>query len=101
MASSPDKPTVLFVTDPLCSWCWGMLPQIEHVRAALADRARFDLLMAGLQIGGTAGLSEFEGARLRGVERVLFVELRGGRHGLWSCCRRGSSSSSGTPRVAA
>ena len=65
MASSPDKPTVLFVTDPLCSWCWGMLPQIEHVRAALADRARFDLLMAGLQIGGTAGLSEFEGARLR------------------------------------
>ena len=65
MVSNPDQPTVLFVTDPLCSWCWGMLPQIDAVRAELGERAHFDLLMAGLQIGGTAGLSEFEGARLR------------------------------------
>lgn len=65
MASNPDRPTVTFVTDPLCSWCWGMLPQIEAVRSELSERTDFDLLMAGLQIGGTAGLSEFEGARLR------------------------------------
>ncbi len=65
MAYPPDQPTVLFVTDPLCSWCWGMLPQMNQARDALADVARFDLLLAGLQISGTAGLSEFEGARLR------------------------------------
>ena len=65
MAYPPEHPTVLFVTDPLCSWCWGMLPQMNQARDALADVARFDLLLAGLQISGTAGLSEFEGARLR------------------------------------
>lgn len=65
MVSTPDRPTVVFVTDPLCSWCWGMLPHMNAAREALAERAEFDLLLAGLQIGGTAGLSEFEGARLQ------------------------------------
>ena len=71
MVSTPDHPTIVFVTDPLCSWCWGMLPHMIAARETLRDRADFDLLLAGLQIGGTAGLSEFEGARLQRLWRKV------------------------------
>ena len=46
---------VIFVTDPLCSWCWGMAEAIETVRAALPGRVEFDLLLGGINIdAGTA-----------------------------------------------
>lgn len=46
------KPRVTFVTDPLCSWCWAMLPDIQQLRTEMAEWLDFDLLMAGLQVGG-------------------------------------------------
>jgi len=45
------KPIVTFVTDPLCSWCWAMLPDMEKLRVDMADWLDFDLMMAGLQVG--------------------------------------------------
>ena len=45
------KPRIIFVTDPLCSWCWAMLPEFLAVRAQLSAWADFDLLMGGLQVG--------------------------------------------------
>lgn len=45
------KPRVIFVTDPLCSWCWAMLPEILDVRSQLTGWVEFDLLMGGLQVG--------------------------------------------------
>lgn len=45
------KPRLLFVTDPLCSWCWAMLPEILSVRSQLSGWMDFELLMAGLQVG--------------------------------------------------
>lgn len=53
------RPSVLFVTDPLCSWCWGTLPQIEAAREALSGEVEFDLVMAGLQVGSPQGLAEY------------------------------------------
>ena len=41
-------PSVFFVTDPLCSWCWGMAPEVDRIRAALAGEARVRLLLGGL-----------------------------------------------------
>lgn len=51
--------SVLFVTDPLCSWCWGTLPEVESARAQLEGEFEFDLIMAGLQVGGVKGLAVF------------------------------------------
>lgn len=51
--------TALFVTDPLCSWCWATLPEVESARAALGGKVEFELIMAGLQVGGVKGLSVF------------------------------------------
>lgn len=45
------KPSVIFVTDPLCSWCWAMLPEILAVRSQLYGWLDFELMMGGLQVG--------------------------------------------------
>ncbi|MDH5738087.1 MAG: DsbA family protein [Gammaproteobacteria bacterium] len=49
-----EKPQILFVTDPLCSWCWGTLPEVEKLRHKYEPDIEFNLLMAGLQIGSKA-----------------------------------------------
>jgi len=65
------RPAVLFVTDPLCSWCWGTLPEIEATRRALDREVDFDLIMAGLQIGRPDGLAEYNVRQLRKLWREV------------------------------
>jgi putative protein-disulfide isomerase len=57
-------PTVTFVTDPLCSWCWGTLPEIQKALAALEGKVRFELLMGGLQVGGHGPINAFHRRQL-------------------------------------
>jgi putative protein-disulfide isomerase len=61
------KPKVIFVTDPFCSWCWGMLPDVFEVKAQFAGSADFDLMMAGLQIGNRRPVDDEGASRLRDV----------------------------------
>jgi putative protein-disulfide isomerase len=60
-----SKARVLFVTDPLCSWCFGTLPEVLLCRQKLAAEVSFDLIMAGLQIGTAEGLLGYDIKRLR------------------------------------
>lgn len=50
--------TLIFVTDPICSWCWGMLPELLLMMDALQGRIDFQLRCAGLQVGSQNPLSE-------------------------------------------
>ncbi len=50
--------TLTFLTDPICSWCWGTLPEIEKTRAVLGDRLKFVLRCAGLQVGSMRPLTQ-------------------------------------------
>lgn len=63
--------SLLFVTDPLCSWCWGTLPEIEATRTALEGDVDFDLIMAGLQVGGVDGLAEYNKQQLKALWREV------------------------------
>jgi len=47
-----------FMTDPICSWCWGTLPHIFQLREVYAERLSFSLKCAGLQVGSRKPLSE-------------------------------------------
>lgn len=58
-------PSALFITDPLCSWCWGTLPEVEAARQALEGEVEFDLIMAGLQVGRPEGLAEYNKQQLQ------------------------------------
>ncbi len=55
--------TVLVVTDPLCSWCWGMSPAVEEAAARLAPEVRFDLLLGGINTTSTQPVGDY-GRRL-------------------------------------
>lgn len=52
-----DRARLHFVTDPICAWCWGMLPELEALRARLGARLDFRLCCAGLQVGRSGQLS--------------------------------------------
>ncbi|UCE31136.1 MAG: DsbA family protein, partial [Burkholderiales bacterium] len=47
--SAPRQTRLVYFGDAMCSWCYGFAPQIERMRAALADRAGFRLFAGGLR----------------------------------------------------
>lgn len=42
---------VLFFGDPMCSWCWGFSPDLQHIAAMAQGRAQFHVVMGGLRPG--------------------------------------------------
>ncbi|MEM7040758.1 MAG: DsbA family protein [Bacteroidota bacterium] len=54
MASSDLE--IVYVGDPMCSWCWGIAPALQQLREAWAEKAGFSLLLGGLRPHGTERL---------------------------------------------
>lgn len=46
------KKELLFVVDPMCSWCWGFAPIIEELRTELSNEYTFSLVLGGLRTKG-------------------------------------------------
>jgi putative protein-disulfide isomerase len=63
------KPKVLFVTDPMCSWCWGMSSEMTRAMALLVEEFEFDLVLGGINVDSTQHVNEFGRARLADVWR--------------------------------
>lgn len=47
-----DKPQVIYVGDPMCSWCWGIAPVVEHV--SRRDDITLRVVVGGLRPGPSA-----------------------------------------------
>ena len=48
-----DDEEIFYVGDPMCSWCWGISPQINALqRYAAQEHIKFNLIMGGLRPGG-------------------------------------------------
>ena len=43
---------LIFVVDPMCSWCWGFHPVIEKLRKEYKDNYKFSLVVGGLRTKG-------------------------------------------------
>lgn len=43
---------LIFVVDPMCSWCWGFHPIMEALRTQYARRFAFSLVVGGLRTQG-------------------------------------------------
>lgn len=43
---------LIFVLDPMCSWCWGFHPIIETLRKEHSDTYTFSVVMGGLRTSG-------------------------------------------------
>lgn len=47
-----QKPTIIYVGDPMCSWCYGFAPEITKLKAAYPTY-EFKTVLGGLRPGGT------------------------------------------------
>ena len=56
---------LLYIADPLCSWCYGFGPELARVLERHPD-AELDLLMGGLRPYNTERMSERFKEMLRG-----------------------------------
>jgi len=45
-------PHLIFVIDPMCSWCWGFHPIIEELREKHSESYHFSLVVGGLRTKG-------------------------------------------------
>jgi len=43
---------LIFIIDPMCSWCWGFHPIIEELRLKHADKYKYSLVVGGLRTKG-------------------------------------------------
>jgi len=45
-----EKPTLIYVTDPLCGWCYGFQPVLDKIMSRFSERLHFELMSGGLAI---------------------------------------------------
>lgn len=50
--------TLIYVVDPMCSWCWGFSPVWEEIRKRYENQAVFQLMLGGLRPGNTECFDE-------------------------------------------
>ncbi|MGY8826152.1 MAG: DsbA family protein [Candidatus Latescibacterota bacterium] len=48
MQSNSTLPTLFYVADPMCSWCWGFSPAIEMICERFTDAVQLRYVMGGL-----------------------------------------------------
>ncbi|RSK51427.1 DsbA family protein [Hymenobacter rigui] len=51
MEQQPDLPELLFISDPLCAWCYGMSPVLQRVQQEFAGRVAVSVLCGGMITG--------------------------------------------------
>lgn len=48
----PKVATIIYVGDPMCSWCWGIANELEQLRKEFEENCDFQLVVGGLRPGG-------------------------------------------------
>jgi putative protein-disulfide isomerase len=43
---------LIYIADPMCSWCYGFVPEMQRLMEHYKNRLRFSLIMGGLRPGG-------------------------------------------------
>ena len=49
---------LIFVIDPMCSWCWGFHPVIKELRGKHSQEHKFSLVVGGLRTKGQMAWNE-------------------------------------------
>ncbi|UXX78379.1 DsbA family protein [Reichenbachiella carrageenanivorans] len=43
---------LIYIGDPMCSWCWGITNHLDKLKDEFEDRLDFELILGGLRPGG-------------------------------------------------
>jgi len=52
MNMASEKPKLIYVGDPMCSWCYGISEELGKTVEFYKDRVELELVMGGLRAGG-------------------------------------------------
>ncbi len=44
-----DKPTLIYIGDPMCSWCYGFYPELDKAIEQLGTTVHLQMIMGGLR----------------------------------------------------
>lgn len=47
-----DNPELIYVGDPMCSWCWGISPILSELKTKYGNQLNFRIVLGGLRPGG-------------------------------------------------
>ena len=53
------NPKVIFVTDPMCSWCWGMADSIKEIHEKYKAKIELDLMLGGMNADSTDCVGDY------------------------------------------
>ena len=52
MNGQVDKPKLIYVGDPMCSWCYGISEELSKTVDHYGDQMELEIIMGGLRAGG-------------------------------------------------
>ena len=86
---SPPDATLVYVHDPMCSWCWGFAPTLARLQERLPPGIGFRRLLGGLAPDSDQPMSEALQAQLQATWRRIAERIPGTRfnHEFWTRCR--------------
>lgn len=76
-AAADNKPALLYLADPMCSWCWGFSPVIDRLAEEYAGRTDLRVIAGGLFPGTAEPMDRHFRASVR--EHWEHVEERTGQ----------------------
>lgn len=53
-----NQPTLIYIGDPMCSWCYGFSPEFSEAGAQLTDQVRVKMIMGGLRPYNTETMTD-------------------------------------------
>ena len=58
--NAQDKPTLIYVGDPMCSWCYGFGHEIEDAITELGEEIQLEVVMSGLRPYNTQTMADLK-----------------------------------------
>ena len=58
--SAQQKPTLIYIGDPMCSWCYGFSPELSQALEQVGDKIEFEMIMGGLRPYNTETMSDLK-----------------------------------------
>ena len=58
--NAQEKPTLIYIGDPMCSWCYGFGNEVESALKELGDDIQLEMVMGGLRPYNTQPMTELK-----------------------------------------
>ena len=78
MTTATRRPELIYISDPLCSWCWGFVPSLRTIREKYPSKFQYRFVVGGLRTG-TAAQQLDENLRSHLINSWQEVERRSGQ----------------------